>query len=174
MTGYESKRAAAQAKLDEDDDTQVYGDALTIAYQSGFFDGKKTAQPAQEFIGRLNLGAMINTSESLEYDDWDVELSAKRIDALQERLVGCDPVTLDIYITPPAAQPEQEFDVLAPHPKPTQAQLAYLPPSPDFYAPPQREWVGLTEDELVQIGVATGLERAAVEMISNKLKERNA
>jgi hypothetical protein len=37
----------------------------------------------------------------------------------------------------------------------------------------QRPWVDLTEDELVQIGVATGLERAAVEMISNKLKEKN-
>jgi len=39
MTGYESKRAAAQDKLDDDD-------ALTIAYQSGFYDGKKAA--AQE------------------------------------------------------------------------------------------------------------------------------
>ena len=37
----------------------------------------------------------------------------------------------------------------------------------------KREWVGLTEDELVQLGVATGLERAAVGMISNKLKEKN-
>jgi len=46
MTGYESKRAAARDKLD-DDDTQVYqdhDDALTIAYQSGFYDGKKAAQ----------------------------------------------------------------------------------------------------------------------------------
>ena len=42
MTGYESKRAAAQDKLLEDDD------ALTIAYQSGYYDGKKAAQPAQE------------------------------------------------------------------------------------------------------------------------------
>jgi hypothetical protein len=51
MTGYQSKRAAAQDKLDDDDDTQVYkdhGDALTIAYQSGYYDGKKVAQPAQE------------------------------------------------------------------------------------------------------------------------------
>jgi len=39
--------------------------------------------------------------------------------------------------------------------------------------PIQRQWVGLTEDELLHIGVATGLERAAVEMISNKLKEKN-
>jgi hypothetical protein len=36
------------------------------------------------------------------------------------------------------AQLEQELDVLA-HAKPTQAQLAYLPPSPGFYAPPQLE-----------------------------------
>ena len=41
MTGYESKRAAARDKLNDDDDTQVYGDALTIAYQSGYYDGKK-------------------------------------------------------------------------------------------------------------------------------------
>ena len=32
MTGYESKRDMAQDKLNDDDDTQVYGDALTIAY----------------------------------------------------------------------------------------------------------------------------------------------
>ena len=37
MTGYESKRAAAQDKLDDDD-------ALTIAYQSGYYDGKKAPQ----------------------------------------------------------------------------------------------------------------------------------
>jgi hypothetical protein len=44
---------------------------------------------------------------------------------------------------------------------------------PLYTTPPQRPWVGLTKDELVRIGVATGLERAAVEMISNKLKEKN-
>jgi hypothetical protein len=46
MTGYVSKKAMAEAKL-EDDDTQVYqdhDDALTIAYQSGFYDGKKAPQ----------------------------------------------------------------------------------------------------------------------------------
>jgi len=65
MTGFKSKKAAAldadgmylvhhtEGRVfdrlgnkihEEDDDTQVYGDALTIAYQSGFFDGKKAAQ----------------------------------------------------------------------------------------------------------------------------------
>jgi len=65
MTGYQSKKAAALDEegmylvhhtksrvfdklgnkvKEDDDDTQVYADALTIAYQSGFFDGKKAAQ----------------------------------------------------------------------------------------------------------------------------------
>ena len=47
MTGYKSKKAAALDKLLDDDDTQVYkdhGDALTAAYMSGFYDGKKAAE----------------------------------------------------------------------------------------------------------------------------------
>ena len=46
MTGYESKRAAARDKLDDDD-------TLTIAYQAGFYDGKKAAQPAQKPVAWL-------------------------------------------------------------------------------------------------------------------------
>jgi hypothetical protein len=42
MTGFESKRQAAKAKLDDDADT------LTIVYQRGFADGKRAAQPEQE------------------------------------------------------------------------------------------------------------------------------
>lgn len=38
----------------------------------------------------------------------------------------------------------------------------------------QREWVGLMEDEVLQIGVATGLDFVAVRMIEAKLKEKNA
>jgi hypothetical protein len=44
MTGFESKRKAAQAKTEDDDDTQVYADTLLIVYQRGFLDGKKAAQ----------------------------------------------------------------------------------------------------------------------------------
>jgi hypothetical protein len=40
MTGFNSKRQAAKAKLDDDDDTQVYADMLLIVYQRGFADGK--------------------------------------------------------------------------------------------------------------------------------------
>jgi len=38
--------------MDDDDDTQVYkdhGDALTIAYQSGYYDGKKAALAGREW-----------------------------------------------------------------------------------------------------------------------------
>ncbi len=42
MTGFDSKRQAAQAKLDDEADT------LTIVYQRGFADGKRAAQPEQE------------------------------------------------------------------------------------------------------------------------------
>ena len=38
--------------MDEDDDTQVYkdhGDSLTIAYQSGYHDGKQAALAGREW-----------------------------------------------------------------------------------------------------------------------------
>ena len=38
MTGFDSKRSAAQDKLDDEADT------LTIVYQRGFADGKRSAQ----------------------------------------------------------------------------------------------------------------------------------
>jgi hypothetical protein len=70
MTGFDSKRKAALDEegmylvhhtksrvfdklgnkvKEDDDDTQVYADALTIAYQSGFFDGKKAALAGREW-----------------------------------------------------------------------------------------------------------------------------
>ena len=49
MTGFDSKRKMALAKLpdDDNDDTQVYADTLTIVYQRGFADGKQAAQRKQ-------------------------------------------------------------------------------------------------------------------------------
>ena len=45
MTGFDSKRQAAKAKLNDDDDTQVYADTLLIVYQRGFADGKAAQRP---------------------------------------------------------------------------------------------------------------------------------
>ncbi len=76
MTGFESKRNAARDKLTDDDDTQgyiaQYEEALLIAYQSGFADGKKSAQP-----------------EPLEY--WNAVEGWVKIDEVREHFnsVGC-------------------------------------------------------------------------------------
>ena len=42
---------------------------------------------------------------------------------------------------------------------------------PLYTAP--REWVGLTDEEALTIGVATGMDRIAIRMIEAKLKEKN-
>jgi hypothetical protein len=103
MTGYQSKKAAAQAKLDEDDDTQVYGDALTIAYQSGYYDGKKAAQPAQEPV---------------EY--WNAVEGWVKIDEVRQHFdtVGCGTIyktagenRVPVYTHPPAAAQREWVDL---------------------------------------------------------------
>ena len=124
MTGYESKRAAARDKL-EDDDTQVYqdhDDALTIAYQSGYYDGKKAAQPAQEPIGY--------------------------------------------------AVPTFDFD------NSVIKKVHYSGTVPLYTAPPQRPWVGLTDEEMLSIEETTTCTkdeswlRNVTRAIEAKLKEK--
>ena len=64
MTGFNSKRKAAQAKLDDDDDTQVYADTLLIVYQRGFADGKRSAQ-RKPLTGEMQK-QMKDASDSME------------------------------------------------------------------------------------------------------------
>jgi hypothetical protein len=59
----EIKRRAAR---DEDDDTQVYADTLTIVYQSGFVDGKKAAQ--RKPLSANTIVNMMPSSIPAEYD----------------------------------------------------------------------------------------------------------
>ena len=130
MTGYESKRAAAQAKLD-DDDTQVYqdhDDALTIAYQSGYYDGKKAAQPEEKKLHPVSIG----------------------IDVTQAG------TTVTAFYRKPDAVMEMFYAQFHPMPQPAQEPVAHLckpdqhglfnPPTPDkackdcfpvYAAPPQ-------------------------------------
>jgi hypothetical protein len=101
MTGFESKRQAAQAKLD-DDDAQVYiaeyEAALLVSYQSGFADGKKAAQPEQEpvawrtFDGEGGYDYRTYDDNENYHDEW-----GKRNPNHKEWV---EPV----YTTPPAAQ----------------------------------------------------------------------
>ena len=64
MTGFESKRQAAKAKLD--DDTQVYSETLSLVYQSGFANGKRSAQ--RKPLSATVIGNMMPSSIPMEYD----------------------------------------------------------------------------------------------------------
>ena len=66
MTGYNSKRKMAQAKMDDDDDTQIYADTLLIVYQRGFSDGKKAAQ--RKPLTATVIGNMMPSQIPSEYD----------------------------------------------------------------------------------------------------------
>ena len=52
MTGYQSKKAAAQDKMDDDDAQKYIADyeaALDIAYEIGYYEGKKAALAGREW-----------------------------------------------------------------------------------------------------------------------------
>ena len=60
MTGFESKRKAAQAKMDDEPDT------LLIVYQRGFADGKRSAQ--RKPLTATVIGNMMPSTIPMEYD----------------------------------------------------------------------------------------------------------
>ena len=136
MTGYESKRAAARDKLD-DDDTQVYqdhDDALTIAYQSGYYDGKKAAQPAQEP---------------------DTYRSVPHGHCTHPRCKEVFSAYIEVNKRLAHYEPEGKSPMIL------------------NAAPPQRTWVGLTEQEFQLIYDMGRTPSGMMEMVEAKLKERN-
>ena len=151
MTGYQSKKAAAQDKLES-----MEREALKLA---------------------LDALEHLIENKSLHYTYRDKAEQA--ITAIKEALAqpAQEPVVGTKTWFEDGKVVTQYLTAKDLYKEPEQEPMAYLPPTPSpenaLYTPPQRTWVSLTEDELVQIGVATGLERAAVEMISNKLKEKN-
>tara|TARA_R110000822_G_scaffold144177_2_gene282826 strand:+ start:133 stop:405 length:273 start_codon:yes stop_codon:yes gene_type:complete len=78
MTGYNSKRNMAQAKLDEDDDTQVYADTLLIVYQRGFADGKRSAQRKPLTNGEIYTAYITATNQTLRPQDERLALAFAR------------------------------------------------------------------------------------------------
>ena len=66
MTGFNSKRQMSQAKLNDDDDTQIYADTLLIVYQRGFADGKKAAQ--RKPLTATSIANMMPSQIPSEYD----------------------------------------------------------------------------------------------------------
>ena len=68
MTGFDSKRQAAQAKLDDDGDAQVDTAMLTIVYQRGFSDGKKAAQ--RKPLTDEEIDVLANNNGTVDLHTW--------------------------------------------------------------------------------------------------------
>ena len=69
MTGFESKRNIARNKLDDDDAQGYiaeYEAALLITYQSGFADGKRSAE--RKPLSATVIGNMMPSTIPMEYD----------------------------------------------------------------------------------------------------------
>jgi len=58
MKALYTKRNAAQAKVNDDDDTQIYADTLTVVYQRGFADGKRAAQKQEPTCPECNAAVL--------------------------------------------------------------------------------------------------------------------
>jgi hypothetical protein len=81
MTGYQSKKDMAQDKLTQPaqdklvDDRRAYYekfDDLYAVYLNGVYDGKKAAQPAQEWIKRINDAVEAEREECAKIaEEWD-------------------------------------------------------------------------------------------------------
>jgi len=135
--------------------TPALQDERTELVEAGL---KDLAAPVQEPVGALILGGVIDTSDGPEYEEWDVEWNTKAVEALQEKLVTFDSVTVMLYTTSPNVA------------TPLAAQRPVAEP---------HKWVGLTDEERGKVyadwrwsdGRTSNL--ALCEHIEAKLKEKN-
>ena len=175
MTGYQSKRAAARDKMG--DDRQAYYekfDDLYAVYLNGVYDGKKAAaQPAQELVAVYG---------------YCPECGAKGV-MRERRPNGNDKCANgNTYPSNTSPQPQPAQEPVAYLCKPDKHGLFDLP-TPDkackdcfpvYRQSPRRPWVGLTQDEPMQIWDGI-IKYAPSEMrikdfaqaIEAKLKEKN-
>jgi hypothetical protein len=188
MTGFESKRQAAQNKMNDAADT------LSIVYQRGFADGKKAAQPEQEptqwrdmvVVSLVREGINKHRARELA-DHFATPLAAAQPEHMT--CIGKDPRCpcqdgdachyKDCGNTKarPVAQPEQEpvawyhddFDTLE------LSRVQRVGWKPLYTTPPaaQRPWVGLTDEDRRKFAAAQyGWEDLLI-AAEAKLKERN-
>ena len=179
MTGYESKKKAAQDKLNDDDDTQVYkdhGDALLIAYQSGYYDGKKAAQ---EPVAKYCCHVCFNKSGQTFLDRMIIcsECGNKRCPKATNHALPCTD----------SNEPNQAGSVFTNTPQPAQEPVCPECKAGVLYEcvacssnnyPPQRTWVGLTDEEIKTICLENGWDSSwqslrFAQAIEAKLREKN-
>jgi len=203
MQAFYTKRNAAQAKVNDDDDTQVYADTLLIVYQSGFADGKRAAQKQEPTCPECKAGVLYEcvACSSNNYppkpEQEPVKLHEAVINAWSLREVYFDEDgEPSMHRSPPAAQPEQEpvawavqgitqmirgefaeLDAKSKAKRIGGTCVAY----PLYTAPPQRCWVGLTDEDKKKIATVAGctedddghIVTEIFRLAEAKLKEKN-
>ena len=172
MTGFDSKRQAAQAKMD--DDTQVYADTLLIVYQRGFADGKKAANAMHDLA---RLGQEIEQGQAEPCVGKDPRCPCQDGDACHYK--DCDGGTK----ARPVAQPEQGPVALVIDGVLVKSELPEKYTGHLYTTPPaaQRQWVGLTDGEKKTLATAAGctddddghIVTEIFRLAEAKLKERN-
>jgi hypothetical protein len=189
MTGYQSKRAAAQDKLNDD--------ALLIAYQSGYYDGKKAAQAKVE--GPLHVVCQCDKckAQPAQEPNWAWacnECGAQEFtSALCEAdldYLACSNCGGDEFHKEALEQPAQEpvawgvdwgkagdipcVSIIKRLPNGSIEVMAveYAPYS--YTTPPQRPWVDLTDEDIALIDWESLVtKKDLVQAIEAKLKEMN-
>jgi len=159
MTGYESKRAAARDKLVDDRRTYYEKfDDLYAVYLNGVYDGKKAA--AQEptkysFRAHWEADGCIGVVAAIERLDGGVHLLKDTIDApqpVQEPVAYlCGPDKNGLFGLPTADKACKDC-------------------FPVYTTPPQRPWVGLTDEDCK--GMSAG-DRVVAMWADRTLKEKN-
>jgi hypothetical protein len=184
MTGYKSKRAAAQDKLD-DDDVQgyiaEYELALKKEYQRGYEAGKAT-QPEQEPVAWMTINEY-GEEDDIHYENPEGHL----LDGWTYK---------PLYTHPPSVQPKPEpleywnavegwvkIDEVHEHFDSVGCGTIYKSSGenrvPVYTTPPQRTWVSLTDDQIKEIvgpwgdTPIKGYTRELIDQIEAKLRENN-
>jgi len=132
------------------------------------------ALESQEPVGALTLGGIIDTSDGLEYEGWDVEWDTKAIEALQEKLVTSDSVEVMLYTHPPQRTEPMSWEDTVLHQKKLLDEMEALLTKTSA---PRRTWVGLTDEWIESAGarwVRDGYNLYAfAKTVEAKLKEKN-
>ena len=180
MTGFQSKRRMAQtfyqpAANEAVEILKSLGYVYEPTYTGLAWVAKKSAQPEQEPTQWRDMVV--------------VSLVREGINKHKARELA------DHFATPPAAQPEQQAEPFLPEAiratvtawkmgyeaakaemQPEQEPVAFInPPGPitQYSIPTQRQWVGLTDEEITEIyEMGLGV-RASIETALDKIEERN-
>ena len=149
MTGFKSKREMAEDKLLPQKD---FGDALTIAYQSGYYDGKKAAQPAQEPVAWCS---QCGHKCPLPAQEPDTYRSVPHGHCTHPRCKEVFSAYIEVNKRLAHYEPEGKSPMIL------------------NAAPPQRQWVGLTDKEAQLIYDMGRTPTGMMEMVEAKLKDKN-